>query len=291
MRFYKFTPAVCILTFFIGYGITPSQKIVTPEAAIAPEVSVAHAPEIVVEPAVPEPEAFPEVPNWKNWSEENFKIKLLETGEAYHGDQVNARTGEVWLGLFGNDERYSLRSTKISVRRAFDAVVDDEITNKWTGKSVFTDISAKSVFLLKGARLVEGPVTTLYRAPADDEDPQPEDEDLSSIRAGFRRDFSIGKTTYTLTARKGKTKTGEAILALILESEGISQVIHSVPDFEDNYLGSLDWAGDLDRDGKPDFYFSLYVHDNVQLQNLFLTSSAKKGKLVKKIAMWFTNGC
>jgi hypothetical protein len=64
-----------------------------------------------------------------------------------------------------------------------------------------------------------------------------------------------------------------------------------VPAFDDNYLGSLDWAGDLDRDGKPDFYFSLYVHDNVEYQNLFLTSSAKKGKLVKKIAMWFTNGC
>jgi len=291
MRFYKFTPAVCILTFFIGYGITPSQEVVTPEAAIAPEVAVASAPEMAVEPAVSGPETFPEVPNWKNWSEENFKIKLLETGEGYHGDQVDARTGEVWLGLFDDNDAYSLRATKISVRRAFDVVVDDEITNKWTGKSVFTGISAKSVFLLKGAKLVEGPVTTLYRAPADDEEGQPDDEELSSIRAGFRKDFTIGKTTYTLTARKGKTKSGEAILALLLESGGISQVIHSAPDFEENYLGVLYWAGDLDRDGKPDFYFDLYVHDNVEYRNLFLSSGAKKGKLVKKVAIWSTNGC
>jgi hypothetical protein len=292
MRFYKFTPAVCILTFFIGYGIAPSQKVVITEVAIAREVAVAPAPEIAVEPAVPESEIFADIPNWKNWSEEKFKIELQETGEAYHGDQIDARTGEVWLGLFDNNDAYSLRSTKVKVRRAFDAVVDDEITNKWTGKSVFTDISAESVFLLKGAKqLTEGPVTTLYRAPADDEEPQTGDEDLSSIRAGFSKDFTIGKTTYTLTARAGKTKTGEAILALILESEGISQVIHSVPAFDDNYLGSLEWAGDLDRDEKPDFYFSLYVHDNVQYRNLYLTSSAKKGKLVKKVAMWFTNGC
>jgi hypothetical protein len=291
MRFYKFAPAVCILTFFIGYGIAPSQKVVTIQTAVAP-AAPAPVPEITNETAISEPEIFADVPDRENWSEEKFKIKLLETGEGYHGDQVNARTGEVWLGLFGkDDEGYSLRSTKVRVPRVFDQIVDDEITNKWTGKSVFTDTSAKSVFLLKGAKLAEGPITTLYRAPPDDEDPQIEDEDLNSIRTGFRRDFTIGKTTYTLTARPVKTKTGEAILALVLESEGISQVIHTAPDFEDNYLGSLEWAGDLDRDGKPDFYFSLYVHDNVEYRNLFLSSPAKKGKLVEKVAFFWTTGC
>jgi len=41
----------------------------------------------------------------------------------------------------------------------------------------------------------------------------------------------------------------------------------------------------------PDFYFSLYFHDNVEYKNLFLSSEAKKGELVKKVATFTITGC
>ena len=199
-------------------------------------------------------------------------------------------SGEIWLGLFSESGKFSLRSTKITVRRVFDDVMDKEKSRKWTGKSVSAE-EAEPVFLLKGAKqLSEGPITTLFRLPPHEER-QPEDEVPASMRPGFSKDFTIGQTTYTLAVRSGKTPSGKATLALLLESGGISQVIHTVPDFEGNYLGSIEWAGDLDRDGKPDFYFSLYVHDNVGYRNLFLSSPAKKGKLVEKAASFWTTGC
>ena len=285
MRYYKFV-SVFVITFLIGCTLTLSQRVVHPQVEVPP------VPETAVTPPTSQPEIFEESEDWENERDEDFAIGLIETGEGFHGDQIAAKSGEVWLGLFGKENSYSLRSTTIKVRRVFDGVVDDEKTGQQTGKSVFADGSIEPVFLIKNAKqMIEGPITTLYRAPSDDEDIQPSDEQYSSIRAGFRKEFKISHDTYTMAACKGSTKAGKAILVLVLENDGISQVIHTVPDFEENYLGSLKWAGDLDRDGKPDFYFELYVHDNVSYRNLFLTSAAKKGKLIKKVAKFWTNGC
>ena len=135
--------------------------------------------------------------------------------------------------------------------------------------------------------LNQGDITTLYRY-----DEEAETSDWVDIRNGFVKEFKIGEVIYTLRAKKGKNKTQEDILALVLESGGVSQTIHSLKYFgEGDYLGGLYWAGDLDRDGKPDFYFSLYFHDNVEYKNLFLSSQAAKGKLVKKVATFSTTGC
>ncbi len=56
-------------------------------------------------------------------------------------------------------------------------------------------------------------------------------------------------------------------------------------------LGNLYWVGDLDRDGKPDFFTNLYLNENGDYLNLYLSSRAKKGKLVKKVAVFATSGC
>lgn len=297
MKFYKFGPLFFVLTFVLGYVLTPSQK-VEHQAVDPPVLLIADhypAPDNIAPPALQEQEVFPEDEDFETLYSRRFRIKLLETGEGFHGDEVNARSGENWLGLFNENGKYSLRSTKITVRRVFDDILDHEKTGKLTGKSVFAGKS-EPVFLLKGAKgLSEGPVTTLFRLlpyeERQDEDSVSIYEDSASIRPGYIKDFTIGQTTYTLTARSGRTPSGQATMALLLESGGISQVINTVPDFEGNYLGSLEWAGDLDRDGKLDLYINLYIHDNVGYRNLFLSSPAKKGKLVEKIAFFWTTGC
>ena len=290
MRFYKFAPALCILTFFIGYGFTPSQKVEVRPVEPALLVTAGPGPENIIPPPLSGQEIFPEDEDHETLYSRQFRIKLMETAEVFHRDEVKAKSGETWLGLFSENGKFSLRSTKITVRRVFDELSDDEKTGKWTGKSVSTE-GAKPVFLLKGAKeLSEGRVTTLFRMPHHEEG-HLENQEYASIRPGFSKDFTIGKTTYTLTARSGRTSSGKTTLALLLESGGTSQVIHTVPDFEGNYLGSIEWVGDLDRDGKPDFYLGLYVHDNVGYRNLFLSSPAKKGKLVEKVAFFWTTGC
>ena len=81
-------------------------------------------------------------------------------------------------------------------------------------------------------------------------------------------------------------------MSLILENGTSKQVLHSNRSFSnDDYLGALEWVGDLNRDGKPDLYLDLYIHDNAIYKNLFLSSEAEKGKLVKKITTFTTTGC
>lgn len=105
---------------------------------------------------------------------------------------------------------------------------------------------------------------------------------------------------YDLKVIKAKNKRSEPILALVLESDGKTQLLHTFwtrgeGDYgEKNWLGSvgtLYWVGDLDRDNKPDFYLSLYAHEIIYEAFIFLSSEAENGKLVKKAALFSTSGC
>ncbi len=239
----------------------------------------------------PATEILEQKSDWE--TEAKFKIRLVEVGEGYHGDEIEVKNGETWLSLSRQNENYFLSSEKVTVRRAFDSIVDDEDTNLETGKSVSISGGAASIFLLKNARqLKEGEVTTLYEHIDSDETTTVEEESLFSLKNGFTRTFTLGNEAYTLSVKRGKNKASEDIIALILENGTTKQVLHSYRSFEkDDYIGTLIWVGDIDRDGKPDLYLDLYLHDNAIYKNLFLSAPAEKGKLVKKVAVFTTTGC
>ena len=237
-----------------------------------------------------EPEVVEENNDWEKDYESKFKTKLLETGEGFHGDEINAKTGEIWLGLFRQGNRYILRSTKIIVKRVNDPIIDEP--NQKTGKSVSVNEVSKPLFLVKSSnKLTEGEIKSLFWMNIND---LAEDEysDASSLKKNFSQEYDFEGTKYNLRVKSGVNKKGENIISLILEGDGKSQVIHSLKSFEEgDYLGSVYFVGDLDRDNKPDFYFDLYFHDNVEYKNLFLSSKAKKGKLVEKVAAFSITGC
>lgn len=225
--------------------------------------------------------------------EERFKIKLLETGEGFHGDEIEAKSGEIWLGLFQENDSYFLRKTKIKVTRVEDVIVDDP--GEKTGKSVSTDIKNTPLFLLKNAEMLrDGKVDQLYDGDwYYDEETGERSKIGESLRADFAREFKIRGKTFTLRVKKGQNKDRKPIAALVLESEGVRQTLHSteIPEGDDAYLGEIYWVGDLDNDGKLDLYIHLFIHENATYRNLFLSSPAKKGKLVKKVAVFTTSGC
>jgi hypothetical protein len=102
---------------------------------------------------------------------------------------------------------------------------------------------------------------------------------------------NINGNEYKLQVVEAKNEKDEKILALILESEATKQILHTLNADYNSDLGNLYWVGDLDRDGKPDFYMDLYVHYNAGNKVLFLSSQAERGKLVKKVAYFWTTGC
>lgn len=71
---------------------------------------------------------------WFENYDQKYKIKMLAAGE-FHGDEVKARSGETWLGLFklGND--FFLAQAKIKVKLVHDVIVDNKPAQK-TGKGI-----------------------------------------------------------------------------------------------------------------------------------------------------------
>lgn len=217
-------------------------------------------------------------------SEQNFKIKLLETG-SFHGDEVNAKSGETWTGLFREGNSYFLRNTKIKVTRVHDEITDEKEWQK-TGKAVTVNSKSPNVFLLRNAlKLKTGKVQTWLDSS--------QAETPINMPNGFAKEFKFNGEKYTLRV-ENKTSKEEFLnenSKLILSNRNSSQVLATLKNGCDDCYWSMIWVGDLDRDGKPDFYFNLSNHYNISAKALFLSSQAEKNKLVIKVAILRTVGC
>jgi hypothetical protein len=77
---------------------------------------------------------------------------------------------------------------------------------------------------------------------------------------------------------------------LVLSEGSIRQTLYSVESCDD-CSWQIKWAGDLDGDGKLDFYIQLSPHYNAAIMKVFLSSGAENGKLVKEAAEFTTTGC
>ncbi len=284
MKITKTFIIVFLLTFLIGYSLIPfpiKDKVVTPLATATTNPLKTLIP--VIAPKI-EQQLIEEKVDWQEEDSAKLKIKLLETGEGFHGDQVNAKSGEMWLGLFKDKERYFLRNTKLKISPAHDNIVDEE--NIKTGKSVFTDNNAQAVFLLKNAKtLRQGEVKTVFFAEDIDES--------TELKNGSRKEFEFNGEKYILSV-ENKIQSDEFLgkgSKLTLSSNGKEQILTYLKDGCNDCYWNLYWVGDLDQDGKLDFYFDLSWHYNAMDKKLFLSSQAENGKLVKYAANFWTNGC
>ena len=237
-----------------------------------------------------EPEFEPEIFNIPDYSENeeepDYKIKLLdilETGNNFDKEEIEeVKSGETWLGLFRGKNGFYLRDAKIKIRpeQRKNYGRDNSLTIKLNRKS-------ESVFMLKNAgKLKKGKVETLYRRASL--------EESEPMKIGFSRTFKFGNRTYTFEVRAGLTDTNEKRSVLLLKSGNKSHIIYYNLFFEagDN-IGEMLWVGDLDRDGKLDFYLDFYTFEKGGYDSgLFLSSEAEKGDLVKQVAAFGTNsGC
>jgi hypothetical protein len=296
MKITKTFVSVFFITFLIGYvSVLPTYRVSAPEEITNVITNQIPSPPITTKMEL---EIIEDVGNWFEDGKYQHKIKLLETGEGFHGDEVDAVNGETWLGLFKENDKYFLRSTQINIRRVHDEIVDDDNKRKKTGKDVSVKGKNKPIFLLKNANnLRVSEITTLFQGVTWKEFLEDKQTDLSTeevmtvLNKGFNQKYEIGGKNYDLKVIEAKNKDNEKILALTLESGGKRQILHTMNVEYNSSLGILHWAGDLDRDSKPDFFLELYVHDNVDNKVLFLSSQAQKDKLVKKVADFLTTGC
>ncbi len=286
--FSTFTIALAI-GIFLGIDSLPISELTTP----VEQNSISSLPPVITEKSSVMPDISPSNLAELEWSEQHdskFKIQLLELGEAFHGDQVNAKSGESWIGLFRKNNHYFLKTTKIKITAAHDVVVDGKDERIKTGKTVATATNLPAVFLLKNVRgLREGAITTLFYADPNDD----EDNETGSLKNGTTREFDFNGSHYVLRVENQLSQDEflEKGSKLVLVRDGREQVLRYLKDGCDDCSWSLNWVGDVDRDGKLDYYFQLNGHYNSIDQRLFLSSKAKQGELLRYVARFWTNGC
>jgi hypothetical protein len=190
MKITKTFISVFIAAFLFGYASVP------PERKIVEQLQESET----VSKSLPVPqnekksklETLKEINNWIDEENYSFKIKLLETGEGFHGDEVEAKSGEKWLGLFKENDGYFMRFSELKVSRVHDPIVDDNEKIK-TGKSISLKNNKTPIFLLKNAgTLQEGKITTLFQGLTwKDFLNSPEESNLNAdeVLTVFKKDF------------------------------------------------------------------------------------------------------
>jgi hypothetical protein len=305
MRIKKTFVGVFLVTFLIGYVSVLSannekSKFIESTDSIKPSEKVSNTTPI------PKMEALETIEEINAWSDEDnypLKIRLLEIGQGYHGAEVKAKSGEVWLGLFHENDGYYLRPAELKIRRVYDEILDGDDKRNKTGKDVSVKGKNQPIYLLKNTGTIRaGKIPTIFQglswteAMNDEESDLPIEEMLTTLKKDFAWTFEFNGKQYLLKVVEAKNKENDRIRALILESDGVRQVLHTIKEehtFKQDWfydVGHLYWVGDLDRDGKPDFYFDLFEHYNQNNQVLFISSQAEKGKLIKKVAYFYTTG-
>lgn len=208
------------------------------------------------------------------------KAQLMEVGQ-FHGDEIDARTGEEWFGLYADEGYGELRLTSVTVNTVHDPIVDDD--NEQTGKEVSVNQGDAPIFLVKGLKeLKPGAVISSFIGS-------------QNLIDQTSTHLKLGDRNYRLVVETQNIKDGmlteNAQLVLICEEE--RQVLRALKvSKEPVEVGwYLNWAGDLDGDGRLDLYMQLSNHYNVSDKRLYLSSRAGKGRLLRLAASFTTVGC
>lgn len=216
-------------------------------------------------------------------------IDVLETQGIYRKSEVIARSGENWLTLTEKNGHYSLVSAtaKVTNKRTVSYVGDEhdvQLSFSNVGSPIF------AVRRLPGVKA--GPVTTLYHRPSSEEIER-RNLPILPMRTGFKREFNLNEVWYTLRVSRGRTTDGTIVGVLVLESDGVAQVIarnYYEPAYGET-IGELLWVGDLDNDGKLDLYLDEFNEKGYFGVGLYLSSAAGAGQFVKLVATFANGGC
>lgn len=224
-----------------------------------------------------------------------FGFAIQPPGQ-FHGNEPVARDGERWLALRVDGNDAALVPTRLRLRTVFDEI-SDQPGGPATGRMVESPLDDKVVVFLQGAPLVAGTVDTARPHRADGDQRQPLDYSIQFGDAHYR---VVGACAPAATPVDGTHQPFDCRIVLrdgrgreqvLVRMDGYADTRTAAPWLGDDASPSLLFAGDLDRDGKLDLLFDTTDHYNVSRPTLFLSSQAKPGELLHRVAQYESVGC
>ncbi len=210
------------------------------------------------------------------------EIQLLQVG-VFHGDEVSAESGEVWLGLYLTPDGYTLIPSRIAVETVYDPFVDN--AGEKTGKMVSVEGQIRPLFLIKG---LEAPQTGSIKTLSAEGTILGPGKSLN-LRLDVRNESHL--TAYGEGDVGPNGFTSLENYSLELSKGHISQELFAYSS-TNGAIPTLLWAGDLDGDNLLDLVINATPHYTVSsAPMLFLSSMAKDGNLVQKVAIFIAAGC
>lgn len=194
----------------------------------------------------------------------------------YHGDEAPGKPGKGWFALRSVGGQWVLEPTAVYARRIHDPVLDAE--GQKSGIRISSG-SSNAVALLRGPAFRAGGVATpdldftRQTTPRNITERQP-----LSIRFGDAQ-YQIGVAKSEVFLAKGRQRTRLADL-----------LVSGVENPDQSESATLQWAGDLDGDGRLDLVIS-YSGYNRSGACLFLSSLAQFDQLVRQLACHGGVGC
>lgn len=222
---------------------------------------------------------------------DNLPLSILTTG-VFHGDETSPdMINKGWFGVFQDRERYYVAPTTLSIKKAFDAVFDDDEhdPSKWTGWEVRTSHIDPSLVLISSCPQLK--------------DRQIDVVTLKQMQIPIHEveTFHLNDVTYALFATgemaRDEFNENEIVYSnykLFLKGKRngkeITQLLAYTPGFEDTMFEIL-LVGDIDGDGFPDLILNTTHHYNMYRPTVYLSSFADKDQLLKVVGLHESVGC
>ncbi|MBZ4036664.1 hypothetical protein K6T82_17980 [Flavobacterium sp. 17A] len=216
-----------------------------------------------------------------------LKVDVLWT-EVFHSDEVNPDLEKkTWFGLFKKGNGYSLSETDISIKHAYDVIVDEDESEQ-TGWEVSTAIKDTCVILVEKLPGFVNKNVEFVKVP-------------ERIYPEENVDFKFLGNQYKLFATGKKRKESpesdwwfvsdyKLYLTTFVNGKETTELLTAKKSFDEQMIKII-FAGDLDGDGKLDLIIDTASHYNVSSLTLYLSKTGETNSIIKPVGVFSFVGC
>jgi hypothetical protein len=218
----------------------------------------------------------------------SFSTKVLTVG-TFHDDEVwEGADKQKWFGLFHNKNGFYISETKLTIKRVFDEIVDEN-ENERTGWEIQTVNKDTSIILMGGLNTLTSHIIQQAILPKEQVFPG------DTLRINY---LGIDYKIYATGSKKKVQDDPEwfdvwnykLYLEATIKGQLHTSLLIAQPNFDDEMINIM-FAGDIDGDGVLDLIIDTSSDYNATSPTIYFSSPATNGEVVKPIGRHVSVGC